>query len=68
MARVAPSIHKMSDQVEGRPGGNRDNFKNNAPVIGEPSLARPCKPASPFRCPNSSPEVIRLMVMYFRVR
>jgi hypothetical protein len=32
-------------------------------------MPRPRKPASPFRCFNSSPEVIRLvMLMYVRVR
>ena len=28
-------------------------------------MPRPCKPASPFRCFNSSPEVIRLVVMMY---
>jgi hypothetical protein len=28
-------------------------------------MPRPCKPANPFRCFNSSPEVIRLVVMMY---
>ena len=29
-------------------------------------MPRPRKPANPFRCFNSSPEVIRLVMMYVR--
>ena len=28
-------------------------------------MTRPCKPASSFRCFNSSPEVIRLVVLMY---
>jgi len=50
--------------------GSRGSVRANAPFgkVAEGNgvcMPRPRKPASPFRCFNSSPEVIRLVVMMY---